>query len=421
MAESGCEIGSVIECPICLEALKSPKLLPCLHSFCGLCIRTYIESFILDCNRNKNEVSIECPVCRIIIKQPFNGISAEEWANELPNNHSLSNPCQENTKEKRRHVFCDSCWQNNEKVVAKSRCKECRDNLCETCCRFIHERVKTFACHTIVDLRMPNKDIESTVEFGCCAIHSHKPIDVYCFNHEKLGCSFCLNTEHKDCDTVLSVEEIAENDIDTPMKNIVKQLNQMRDSTKNAIQNAKTSLHKITEQKQEILSNMSKQIEGIRQRLDSLESKLHDSLENNNEKEISDMTFVAEILIDFKKTLEESESIASTGIQTEKRKKLFIAMKKSQHQIFDHLKSLKSAKNKFKTTLLKGTHFDEKKLFSNLTKLGDFEYSVEKIDIVTTLQRQYFIMKNDIHPKEIGKYLSVFQFWLLYKLEPFQT
>lgn len=96
-------------------------------------------------------------------------------------------------------------------------------------------------------------------------------------------------------------------------------------------------------------------------------------------------------------------------------------MKKSQHQIFDHLKSLKSAKNKFKTTTLKGTHFDEKKLFSNLTKLGDFEYSVEKIDIVTTLQRQYFIMKNDIHPKEIGKYLSVFQFWLLYKLEPFQT
>lgn len=69
---------------------------------------------------------------------------------------------------------------------------------------------------------MLNKDIESIVEFGCCVIYLYKLIDVYCFNYEKLGCSFCLNIEYKDCDIVFLVEEIVENDIDILMKNFIK-------------------------------------------------------------------------------------------------------------------------------------------------------------------------------------------------------
>jgi hypothetical protein len=52
--------------PICLEILKTPKNLPCLHTFCEKCIGTYITSLL---DRDKNQ-STECPVCKSVFVIP---------------------------------------------------------------------------------------------------------------------------------------------------------------------------------------------------------------------------------------------------------------------------------------------------------------------------------------------------------------
>lgn len=82
MASSG-EVGSVFDCPICFEKLRNPKHLPCLHTFCELCIQSFIDSSIWDCVRNHNTISFDCPVCRRVNSPPDQNISSKEWAEQL--------------------------------------------------------------------------------------------------------------------------------------------------------------------------------------------------------------------------------------------------------------------------------------------------------------------------------------------------
>lgn len=53
-------------CHVCLEVLKSPKILPCLHSFCQQCIHEIILSTIK--NKEPKPKQFACPVCHTVVK-----------------------------------------------------------------------------------------------------------------------------------------------------------------------------------------------------------------------------------------------------------------------------------------------------------------------------------------------------------------
>lgn len=72
-------------CPICLERLNIPRYLPCLHTFCEVCIQTYMSSTVAQDKENESNV-INCPVCRQQVKEPKKEISSEDWAKSLPLN-----------------------------------------------------------------------------------------------------------------------------------------------------------------------------------------------------------------------------------------------------------------------------------------------------------------------------------------------
>lgn len=126
MAASGKE-GSVLDCPICLETLRKPKYLPCLHTFCELCIQSFIDSSITDCVKKKKTISFDCPVCRLVIPSPAKKISAKAWAEQLPINHQLLAISE--SYQKQTEVLCDSCRQNSEQVIATIRWQQCKENL----------------------------------------------------------------------------------------------------------------------------------------------------------------------------------------------------------------------------------------------------------------------------------------------------
>ena len=84
MATASDDVTDLQTCPICLEILKIPKNLPCLHTFCEKCIGTYITSLF---DRDKNQ-STECPVCKSVFVIP-EGLCADDWARQLPDNFFL--------------------------------------------------------------------------------------------------------------------------------------------------------------------------------------------------------------------------------------------------------------------------------------------------------------------------------------------
>jgi len=73
MAES---IAKLLECAICLDVLKDPKALPCLHSFCLSCLENTVES-------PESEI-IKCPTCREEHKLPDIGVKG------FRDNHDLN-------------------------------------------------------------------------------------------------------------------------------------------------------------------------------------------------------------------------------------------------------------------------------------------------------------------------------------------
>ncbi|XP_012945499.1 tyrosine-protein kinase SRK2 [Aplysia californica] len=58
-----------LSCKICLEPLRRPKALPCLHSFCELCLKDYVRR-----NPGNRPGYFPCPMCRKSTHVPHLGV-----------------------------------------------------------------------------------------------------------------------------------------------------------------------------------------------------------------------------------------------------------------------------------------------------------------------------------------------------------
>ena len=68
------KLDEQLTCPICLDRYRSPKALPCLHTFCKECVKQIFDHV-------KQEV--KCPECRKMHSVPSSGIEG------FPNNYSV--------------------------------------------------------------------------------------------------------------------------------------------------------------------------------------------------------------------------------------------------------------------------------------------------------------------------------------------
>ena len=68
-------IGKMLECPVCFEKMCKPKLLPCGHTFCIICLGKMAD--------NATKKKIQCPNCRKIHNLPKDGV------NGFNNNYTL--------------------------------------------------------------------------------------------------------------------------------------------------------------------------------------------------------------------------------------------------------------------------------------------------------------------------------------------
>ncbi|XP_048743382.2 transcription intermediary factor 1-beta-like [Ostrea edulis] len=199
-------VDNTFHCCICLEGVRNPKYLPCFHTFCEICIQTYISSTAA---RKDNETlnAIECPVCRKRIEAPNNDItSEEEWALALPQNKLIVSMPVDPKKEENQ--FCMFCKRNDKNVTAKHWCKSCMESICDDC-KCFHSYVPILQRHKILSLSDAH-ELKNDIEVDeSCSIHKGKFLVVYCTDHDKLCCSICFATEHRMCKQVQAIEDVA--------------------------------------------------------------------------------------------------------------------------------------------------------------------------------------------------------------------
>ncbi|XP_022103863.1 uncharacterized protein LOC110986358 [Acanthaster planci] len=179
-----------LECSICSDRFREPKVLDCLHSFCLKCLQRLRQS------QHPQDVELECPICRR--KTTIKGDICD-----LPTDFKLSALVDEvNMQEtllegQRSEIKCQACDEENQ---ALSRCMDCDHFLCKECQR-AHKRMISMKSHTIYTLAQlqsgevtyKSKIREYTPK---CMKHPDQSLSIYCTECKKLVCTTCAILDH---------------------------------------------------------------------------------------------------------------------------------------------------------------------------------------------------------------------------------
>ena len=178
-----------LSCGICLERYTTPKVLPCLHTFCECCLQDYIPP---------HSISVTCPICRQQSILPEPGVCA------LQNNFfviGLMDVVE-------RPSVCTRCKDAH----ALSKCTDCDELLCAECVN-VHATDDRHHIMSLSDLALSQSDdgdVMSKSTMLVCPKHDGQSLDFYCADCETVVCEDCTLCEHSTHRNLMLTEAIQE-------------------------------------------------------------------------------------------------------------------------------------------------------------------------------------------------------------------
>ena len=176
------------ECPLCIETVKNPKTLPCLHSFCLECLDK-LANFA----RRQLKTTIKCPVCQTSFQIPetdtFDKLPSSFHLNRLVDVLALEDGSVQSQR-------CNSCDDNN---TATCYCFVCQNFLCASCFE-AHQRLKASRGHrnVLID-NLQAQDVQDLIRrpLTCSQqYHEDQPLEFYCEDCKVLICLKCSLVRH---------------------------------------------------------------------------------------------------------------------------------------------------------------------------------------------------------------------------------
>ncbi|XP_041372545.1 E3 ubiquitin-protein ligase TRIM33-like [Gigantopelta aegis] len=259
-----------VTCEICLEYFdnqdKSPRILPCFHSFCCRCLESIWE---------KSPTGVRCPNCRQVwpVQNTISGT--------FPQNKVLRNLVEYLTmKNKVDEIMCHECPDSSR---ATMRCLDCREFMCKGCATY-HKKFAVSKDHNTISIKelvnMPHDDFFQQRDM--CKKHK-MTLDLYCKVCATDICSSCVHVSHREHE-ILDLKDVYEANMDhikTILKDIqtsserpqkytsrLSEQNATLDSMKENIlkhidHSFEESIHKLSEKrkqmKEDVISNIDKQ------------------------------------------------------------------------------------------------------------------------------------------------------------------
>ena len=185
------------KCGDCLETLKDPKTLPCLHSFCLMCL----DNLAADAKRRRQH-EISCVVCETSIPVP-----EENTFRDFPTSFLLDR-FKEILTVFSENQAAKTCMNCNEGKMVISYCFVCQDYLCFSCER-THRRLKVTRGHRSVSLEKGNL-LDLLRRPVMCKHESHREeaLNYYCEDCSECICHICYDDCHWRC-VVVDIKQAA--------------------------------------------------------------------------------------------------------------------------------------------------------------------------------------------------------------------
>ncbi|XP_042366471.1 tripartite motif-containing protein 16-like [Plectropomus leopardus] len=285
MAQKGVQLDrETFSCLICLDLLKDPVAIPCGHSYCMSCIKTFWD--------DKDEKKIHsCPQCRqtfsprpVLVKNTMLAVLVEELKKTrlqaAPADLCYAGP---------EDLACDVC--TGRKLKAVKSCLMCLISYCEKHLQS-HYESPAFEKHKLAE---PCKKLQDNI----CPRHD-EVMKMFCRTDQQCICYLCPVDEHKGHNTVSAAAERTEKqkELEVSRQNIqqriqdrekdvkllqreVEAINHSADKAEEDIEKIFTELIRLMEKrssdvKQQVRSQQKTEVSRVRELQEKLEQEIAD-------------------------------------------------------------------------------------------------------------------------------------------------
>lgn len=248
-------------CYVCLEPFKTPRYLPCSHTFCHTCLSTHIQS---SCQKCDPPLGFSCPICRVFVPAPgeINRHPIQNWAKRFPENKLIAS-CVENHGTLTT-IVCGPCETKDEKkMTAHHWCSECENALCEKCIEN-HKKYKALQLHYIFPLsNLAMKASPEILQTRECGKHEEWKLELVCNAHQSLCCALCIVQEHQRCGQFSTMTEAADKFSEENKLKLLQNIDQFSSKIDTLIEREKQNIADIddkTDRHTEEIEKMSQEM-----------------------------------------------------------------------------------------------------------------------------------------------------------------
>ncbi|XP_071790171.1 uncharacterized protein [Asterias amurensis] len=287
-----------LECAVCADNFKNPKVLDCLHTFCLKCLR---EMRIRQDPENKKLI---CPICRK--ETHLEKIEIDD----LPHNFTLDALVDELYVHQKllgttpSRVTCQSCEEEDQTAV--SRCMDCDHFLCQDCHR-AHGRLAALRSHTTYTLdqfRSGEIVYKSKLRehIPKCQKHLDQSLSIYCNTCEQMTCTTCSVLNHGQ-HALVGIPEAYDSfkqqvtDLVSKVKNNIKELQDAKDTANMLQKKLDTSFaetkKKISQKADDVVAKIKEEQQKLTQETEKIYKERSETIntsaaQNSNEADHSE-------------------------------------------------------------------------------------------------------------------------------------
>ena len=179
------KVAAHLECGICLDQYKDPKLLSCFHVFCKQCL----ECLVL---QEEGQPILRCPNCRCATTLPPQGVSGLQ--SDFHAHHLFEI---QDVLVKAKEPKCEKCKL---KSTATGFCRDCGKLVCDKCTE-LHQTWEEYTNHQIIPIQDVQADAANLIppkkKVLYCPKHKGKKLKIYCETCNELICSNCTIRLHQ--------------------------------------------------------------------------------------------------------------------------------------------------------------------------------------------------------------------------------